>query len=199
VSTLAGCFTIMIDPTNETFRLLDGIALVADVAAVVVALCLALQTRRRRRKGIASGWLIVAIVITGMAMIDTGYGRPSFFDRSIFTVWDWHLQTLEAGMLILAPLVGMFALWQSRRSVLARWCIILAFLAGLMNAPTEAIEYRLVTNPQNYAFVAIDTPYRFESQPSRQLARVILIQEVSEDLFIVALLIGLIAIARQQP
>jgi hypothetical protein len=167
--------------------------LVACGVALTVACCVLLAWRAwdRRQRLDSAGWLAVSIILATSAVSDAAQIRPNTTREALLGVGAWHISMFDLAGLLTTVVVGSFLLRQTRWNRLARWFVIAAIVCGLANPLTEVIEDRLTSDPQNYAFVADDQPYRFNANSNRQLERVSTIQELSESLGAILLLAGI--------
>jgi hypothetical protein len=186
---LMGTFEIATSLAASPF--VDGFTSIWLAGSAILALLLARLALVRGRLLVAAGWLVAGLGLAGSAVIETDLVRPSRLDRALVTVFGLEISAIEAGGATLAAGLGIFLLCQAWPSRFARFCLILALMAALTNPLTEGIEDQLISNPENYAFVAAGEPHRFEAEPSRLLARVSAVQELSECIASLALLLGL--------
>jgi hypothetical protein len=165
----------------------------------MVALWLARMSWSRGRRAVAGGWSLVAVVLPSSAVIDATNVRADLLAHPLASIAGWPLSGFEFLLTAVILVVGGFILrqaWSDRR---ARLVLIVALASAVTNPLTEAAETWLISDPHNYTFVAADRPYRFTTHAARWLTRISSVQELSEDLSAIALLIGLLIVARGTP
>jgi ABC-type Fe3+-siderophore transport system permease subunit len=137
------------------------------------------------------------------------HGTTMRWQRSILLQADWaagigsSTTTAVAGGYFgdIVPLVGGIAVCavvsHAARPRKVSICLLTLAVVGIMSNPLlEHAKVALVSNPENYTFVASDQPYRFEGVPALRLASLSGAQETSEAITILAILAALLVARR---
>lgn len=177
------------------------------IAVAFMCVMIALEERSARRAGLGSRcvWLAIALAcaayglttalnihdLTARRLISDA-ARARISDHAALASRSFALEGV--GMIALAFALGFFAL-RLRLARRAWWWGVLG-IALLASSPvTERFETRLVSNPNNYVFVANDQPYRFTATASDRLWMVGHVKEGSEAAGALALFAALVTYA----
>jgi hypothetical protein len=153
---------------------------IAAGAALVLGLALLVKARLASPACIA-GAAILGIALPAIAVLD--------LERDADGAARWYV--LGLAVLLGAALLLAGGAWRAPR---ARWLVLTGIVLLLSNPLTEAVERRLISDSDNYTFVAPDQPYRFDADASAELWLVTHVQELSETAAGLCLLAGFIVL-----